>query len=353
MKTYLYITLIAILTVIGLNACSSSQAEPKSHNGTESIAVKVTAIQLDTLKPEISVSGVIRSESEAVLSFKTGGLIQQIYVHDGDKIITGQLLATLDLTEINSQVEQAKIAKEKAERDVIRVTALFEDRAATLEQLQNVTSAFDAAKHQLTIATFNKTHSEIRAKSSGQVVKKLVNEGEMVSPGMPILATTGIANSAQWIIKGSVSDRDWAIIQVGQSAEIKVDAYPDEIFSGVVIRKSAGADMASGRFPVDINITSKGIPLSSGLFASADIRPVLVKQIVTKVPIESIVEGQGKAAWVFIPTTDNQRVIKLPVVVSALDNQFAYISKGLSGVKEVISSGSPFLTESSLITIIQ
>ena len=70
-------------------------------------------------------SGKIESSSQANLSFKIGGIVSRIYVKEGDAVKRGQLLATLNLTEINAQVQQAAQAAEKANRDYARVKNLL------------------------------------------------------------------------------------------------------------------------------------------------------------------------------------------------------------------------------------
>ncbi|WP_315820589.1 efflux RND transporter periplasmic adaptor subunit [Paraflavitalea speifideaquila] len=117
-------------------------------------------------------SGTIASTSQATLSFKTGGIISKIYVKEGDHVAKGQLLATLDLTEINAQVQQAVQGSEKAQRDVTRARNLYNDTVATLEQLQNATTQQQVAAEGLRIARFNQQYAQIRATENGTILKR-------------------------------------------------------------------------------------------------------------------------------------------------------------------------------------
>ncbi|NUQ82907.1 MAG: efflux RND transporter periplasmic adaptor subunit [Bacteroidetes bacterium] len=351
MKTSFYQLLMLPVFLVGFNACTKSDAQ-EIQNQDELVPVKVSQVVADTLRPLVVVSGPIRSDSEAALSFKTGGIIREILVSEGDHFTAGQSLATLDLTEISALVAQATIAVGKAERDFNRVSALYQENAATLEQLQNVTTALELAKRDLTIAGFNESFSVIRAPYSGQIVRKLMNKGEMAGPGIPVLLTTS-TNKSDWVIKASVSDKDWAILQPGQQAVVFLDAWPEVRFEGEVVRKAAGSDPVTGRFPVDVRIRTNHLTPAPGMFATAEIRPVISRQPVTRIPLGAIVEGNGKKAFVYVPLSDGRRVKKVPVTLSQLDNEFAWVANGLSGISEVVSAGSPFLTESSFISIIQ
>jgi multidrug efflux pump subunit AcrA (membrane-fusion protein) len=102
-------------------------------------------------------------------------------VKEGDAIKKGQVLAVLDLTEINAQVTQATLAFEKAERDYKRLSNLYRDSVVTLEQFQNAGTGLDIAREQLTAARFNRTFSEIRASENGYILRKFVNEGQVIT----------------------------------------------------------------------------------------------------------------------------------------------------------------------------
>ena len=121
----------------------------------------------------------------------------------------GQLLARLNLTEIDAQVGQARNAFEKAERDFKRVSNLYRDSAATLEQFQNAQTGFQLAEQALQIAGFNQRYSSIYATESGRVLRKLMNEGELVGPGQPVYVINS-TRPGDWVIRIGVADRDWA-----------------------------------------------------------------------------------------------------------------------------------------------
>lgn len=111
-------------------ACSSPE---KSSTETPTDVVPVSTIELkaEQLKPVIHTSGVFTTDDETLLAFKTGGVIEKILVKEGDPIRTGQLLATLNLTEIDARVAQAQLAFEKATRDFNRAQNLYKDSVAT------------------------------------------------------------------------------------------------------------------------------------------------------------------------------------------------------------------------------
>jgi multidrug efflux system membrane fusion protein len=173
--------------------------------------VRTTPLTQSGLQDVIHVTGVIQSDTEAKPSFKTGGVIARTYVEEGDYVKKGQLLAQLDMTEIEAQANQAKFAVEKAQRDQQRVENLYRDSIATLEQWQNATTAVDMAKKSLQIAEFNVAYSQIHSPVEGKVITQLMQEGEITGPGVPVYYIMGV-KQADWKLVAGLTDKNWGKI---------------------------------------------------------------------------------------------------------------------------------------------
>ena len=219
--------LSALLFISLFSACQDEKASVATVN-TDTIPVRIASIQEELLQQEVEASGQFTTEDETFLSFKTGGIIQQIFVREGDNVQQGQLLAKLNPVEINAQVEQAAIALEKAQRDFNRAENLYLDSVATLEQLQNSKSTLAIAKQQYQIAGFNQQYTEIRATGKGIVLKKMAQEGQIVGPGTPILQVNG-AGKSPWLLKIFVSEADWTRIRKGDPARVFTNGSTDEL----------------------------------------------------------------------------------------------------------------------------
>ncbi|MBL7808474.1 MAG: efflux RND transporter periplasmic adaptor subunit [Saprospiraceae bacterium] len=343
-------TVLVLFALSGLCALlggcgSSTEPNPDANSSItdERIPVHTSSVQQKTISLPIHASGILTSSAEQRLSFKIGGVIRKIYVDEGDMVRPGQLLAVLDKTEIDAQVAQAQQGLSKAERDLARVEGLYRDSSATLELLQNATTGRDVAKETAKIATFNQQYAEIRATRAGKIIKKLANEGEITGPGMPlfVLFETGVND---WVVQINVSDRDWARLNVGMPATVHMDAYEETAFNGKVSELAPAADPASGLYPVEIRIQPQGKRFAPGLFAEVDIKPSQSRAY-TIVPIEALVEGDGQSAYVFAVQADGETVQKKVVKVAFLEGDQVVIASGLEGVKEVVTSGAPYLNE--------
>jgi RND family efflux transporter MFP subunit len=347
MKNIIFKTSLIALSSLILFSCSNKSEDVKSNVPTDVIPVKVLELQSSNVKREISSSGQFTTEDETLLSFKTGGIINKIYVKEGDQIQKGQILATLDLTEINAQVNQAQIGFEKAQRDFKRAENLYRDSVASIEQFQNAKSALDFAQQQLNAAKFNLTYSEIRSNTDGVVLRKIMNEGQITGPGSPVIQINSKGN-ADWVLKVNLSDKDWASINIGDSALVQIDAIGKENLKSVVSSKSESVDFMTGSFSVDIKlINNKKIDIASGMFGKAIIRPK-TNNVAWKIPYEALLDGNANEGYVFV-TNDLKTAKKIAVKVGEIEDNNVCIKSGLENYKYIITSGSAYLTDNSLI----
>lgn len=349
--TSVFIATIFAIGALSIFACGSKKEAPTgvAPEPDERITVRAAEVETRTASLPVTASGTLTSTAEQRLSFKIGGVITRILVEEGANVRAGQLLATLDKTEIDAQVSQAEQALAKAERDLARVQGLYRDSSATLEMVENATTGRDVAKESARIARFNQQYAEIRATKSGRIIKKLMNQGEIAGPGMPVfvLFETGADN---WVVQINASDRDWARLNLGMKASIHFDAYPNTEFTGTVSELAVSADPASGLYPVEIRVSPQGKRFAPGLFAQVMIQTGSGRPYAT-IPIEALIEGDGKQAFVYAP--NGNQVQKIAVEVAYLDGKTAIIARGLEGVSQVITYGAPYLNEKKKIQIIQ
>jgi RND family efflux transporter MFP subunit len=278
-------------------------------------------------------------------------------VKEGDVIKKGQLLATLNLTEIDAGLQQAELAYEKAGRDLQRLNNLFNDSVATLEQVQNAKTTRDLAVQQLNTARFNRLYSEIHAEANGFVLRKLANEGQLTTSGSPVLQTNG-AGSGKWILRAGITDKQWNAVKTGDPAEILIASYSGQTFSGKLTRKSESVDPSNGLFSIDITLNGNqpgkiGAGMfGNGVIVSGNHRGTEKSRTETwSVPYESLLDGDGSSGFVFV-TNDSKTAQKMKVVISGMEKDQVIISSGLEKTKWLIVSGSAYLTDKSPIQVI-
>jgi RND family efflux transporter MFP subunit len=340
---------IAVALAFALVKCSDNKAAIHPQKAEDPILVKLQPVTTGNYSRSLQYSGLIASNEEAHLSFKVGGVISRIYVKEGDHVSAGELLATLDLTEIDAQVQQASQNLEKNRRDEVRIGNLYRDTVASLEQLQNTHTQVSVATEALRIAKFNQQYAQIHAPAGGVILQKIMSEGEVASVGKDVFLYNG-TDKNDWVVRFGVSDRDWVILRKGDKATVSIEAYPGQAFTGTVTKMAEGADPVNGTYPMEVRLSAAGHKLAPGLFCSLQLQPSAMSSL-TMVPIEALVEGDGKMGYVYTLNPDQRTVKKNLVQVAFLTKDKVAVSGGLDGVGQVITDGAGYLTGNSIVKV--
>ena len=338
-----------LLLVLLVSSCNNNQKQELS-NREGRIPVRLQVVKKIQEPMIIPASGLFSTDDETTLAFKNGGIISHIWVKEGDAVQKGQLLASLNMTEMDAAVQQAKLAEEKAGRDYDRASTLYRDSVATLEQMQNAQTARGYARQQLRVAEFNRQFSEIRATENGYVLQRFVNEGQVAGAGTPVLRING-AGENDWVLKVGVSDSQWAHIRVGDKAFVETDVLPGKQLAACVFKKEKGIDPASGTFVVHLKLEDTATPnLASGLFAKAEIYASAGHGNTWAIPYNALLEANGSKGYVFV-TNDRKTAEKQEVTIGAILQNRVLITRGLEQADYLIISGSPYLNDGSAIDV--
>ena len=349
MKNKLIIRTVFALALAVLSACKQGKRDDTGMRSLKVIPVKTINLSSADSVGLVNATGLITTEDEARYAFKIGGVIDHIYVKEGQRFHKGQLLASLKLTEIESGVLQAQLNLDKVHRDYQRAGNLYKDSVATLEQLQNSKTALDVAQKQLDAVAFNKQYAFIYADQDGFVAAKIANEGEVIAGGSPVMAVNVNDDSKGWVLKAGLSDKEWATVELGNSAEVAIDAFPSQKFKARVTKKALAADPVSGSFEVELTLSlGKNLP-AAGMYAKAAIK---TNKVISQkwIPYSAMIEADGNKAFVFVPYHQTE-VKKVPITIGSFDDQKVKVVSGLENVPEIIVSNTAFLNEQSSITI--
>lgn len=374
MKKIIFI-LLPIFAVVFLLTVYNLNGENETVKPTKTVRkVKVVVPEVVDYQAEIFAVGKLASSEEIKLSFKTGGIIKRIFVKEGQQIRKGQLLAELNLDEINARTQQAqtgaqqaqitidnaKLAVNIAERDYRNAKGLFQDSVATLEQLENAELQLNSARNQLEaaetnltfsqqnvdIATFNQSHSKIIAPSNGVILMKFSASNELVGPGNPVFLF-GSQNKAQ-VVRVNVTDKDIIHINLGDPATIEFDAYPNQPFQGIVRQVASMADPFINTYEVEIEVKNGGKKLLSGFIGKVNIL-TKERQSLLRIPFDALISADKMKGEIFTVTDDQAE--KRIVDIFKIENTNLLIKNGLAPNESVVIKGGGYLQDGDPIEI--
>jgi multidrug efflux system membrane fusion protein len=343
--TYIKHAIAATGILFLLAACSANADE---NTAPKARVVKVAGVSQKAMAFPIRTVGKLTSETEMRLSFKIGGIINNINVKEGQTVRKGQVLASLKTDEIQNQVIQAENGLAKANRDLGRVQNLYRDSVATLEQLQNAETAANVAKASYDIAVFNLNYARIKAPSDGRILFKLAETEELVGAGHPVIVFA--SGQSQWTLRSGLADQFINTVALGDSALVNFDLYPGIDFTGVIHQTAAGANPMTGLFEIEIALDPPKRRLYSGLIGKVNITPGN-KQNYSFIPVESLHSAVDNQAVVFVPSAEYTVALKKTITTVGVFEEQVAVATGLENVKEVITAGNAYLTEGSLITL--
>lgn len=337
--------LLALSAALLVSACGQPSAEIAPRPTPVRVQLAITG----PATPAIATNGTVSTKDEMRLSFKSGGVIKSIRVHEGDMVREGDKLAEIELTEVNAAVEQARQLADKGKRDLDRGERLYNDQVISLEQLQDLRTQASVARAQLQSAEFNRGYAVITAPRDGVVLRKLAEVSEVVPAGQPIVIVG--ARASGYVVKAALSDREIVQLKLGDPAEIRMDAYPQQAMSGTISEIAGAADERSGMFPIEVRFDSVPVQLASGLVAKLNLHPATGRASrLTYVPIAAVVEGDGDHASVFVVSGD--RVKRRPVRVAFIAPTSVALADGVQPGERVVTDGALYLQDNERIEVV-
>lgn len=306
--------------------------------------VPVTTVQAQPERRVVPVysSGKLANKSEFRLGFKTAGIVKTIAVEEGQQVDAGQVLATLNLKEVNARLESAKTQQQKALRDYQRLEKIYRQKVITLEQLQNARSALQIAAAELQIAQFNRQYSTITAPSAGRVLKRLAETDELIAAGDPVFLLA--ADAKGWVVRVGLADKDIVRLQLGDTATLALDAFPGAVLNGEVSEIAAVANGQTGIFEVEVSVVDPPAQLRSGFVVRVKIAPSLIEPLIY-LPLESVVAGSKQRGEIYVYDPQSSQVQKRAVGIAHLSDSEVAIRAGLAGKEQVVAKGAAYLRD--------
>ena len=288
MKKRLALIITICLVVIGivlgvvLTRGAGPEATPTTGNVTRGDIVKT-----------VLVDGSLVMLNKAYLSFGATGTVEEVLVDEGNNVTKGQVLARLDAQSLNSSVKTAELQVEIAEAQVRAARAQYEiaqinldegglgESEEVLEQRVDIAEAsWETAKMNLKIAKLSLASAKLNLEKAvivapfdGVVTDVTITEGKEITTALLASPAISLVDSSEIEMRGFIDEIDIAIVQLGQEANIILDALPDEEVKGEVAFISPVGITLAGVVSYDTTITLEDpvAGLRDGMSATAEI----------------------------------------------------------------------------------
>lgn len=251
--------------VSGCGHSSHDQAQKQQPVGE--VTAKVETVQERSLPIYATFPGSIASADEVQVASRLTGYVRRLYVHEGQQVKKGQLLLSVDPTDVKGGIEQARAAVAKAEAAMAdakanyqRYQALYEQHAVPEQQFQQIEMAYKvaqgnyaAARSALKTARSQLNYADVRAPFAGLVVRKFIDAGQLATPGQPLLTLQG---SGHLQVQVQVDTRAFDRLRLGQGVAVTFDGadFKPHTVQGTVERLVDAADPMTHTHTVKIGL---------------------------------------------------------------------------------------------------
>jgi membrane fusion protein (multidrug efflux system) len=306
--------------------------------------VQVHSVEHKELMFSVTAGGTITPQRRVTVSAEVAARVLQTMVDDGTVVRKGAPLVRLDDREIRLQIEEARssVSREQvdlAKGDFERKERLFADGAVTrsaLDQAKNrylsLDSAYRTAEARIAQLRERAAKTRVNAPLDGVVAQMLVEPGEFVGPGAPLVV---IEDMEEILVVVEVADRDVVRLRPLQVVEATSDAFPGRIFQGVVERVGAVANPVTRGFEVEARIGNPDGELRSGMITT--IRIVLEKRRCLVVPARALLDEREGEARVLLVSDGTARSVA--VAIGRRQDRDVEILQGLVEGDEVVVYG--------------
>jgi cobalt-zinc-cadmium efflux system membrane fusion protein len=304
-------------------------------------------------RPELAVTGAITadiSRSVPVVSLASGRVVE-IHARLGDMVQKGQLLLTVRSADISSgysDYRKAVADEELARAQMDRSTDLLAHGAISMNDFQIARDAEEKAKVDVETTSEHlrllgsdpgKPNSvvEIHAPASGIITDQQVTDGASVQAYGPNPFT--ISDLSQVWVVCDLHEDQLAAVRVGDAAEIRLNAYPGQVFKGTIANIGAILDPSLRTAKVRVEVRNPGI-MRLGMFVTATFRSQK-QETHTVIPATAILHLHD-ADWVYTALPD-KKFQRLEVVPGAtLPDEMQEVLSGLSPGAQVVRNALTF-----------
>src|SRR4051794_3674259 len=298
---------------------------------TKDPEVRTAQVTRGDVVQAVQATGTLEAVTTVQVGTQVGGIIEDLYADFNDIVKKGQVIARLDPTILDTQIEQqrANVTRSQADLDRLKVTLADAqqklDRAkalsdkqllpqteletaqvnvqSTIAQIKSSEAALVQAQSQLHTAEVNREHTVITAPIDGIVIQRAVEPGQTVNAGMnaPLLFVLA-ADLTKMQVNANIDEADVGTMRPGQHVTFRVDAFPNETFIGAVqqVRLQPTTVQNVVTYQTVIDVPNPQYKLKPGMTANVSIE-VARKSNVLRVPA---------AATRFRPTAETFAALK-------------------------------------------
>jgi membrane fusion protein (multidrug efflux system) len=347
MKRILIVT--GILIVLGLLAYpkiqsyNTSSNAPAASTGNEAISVDLFVVQPDTIEDNIFTTGTLIANEEVELASESSGLIEDIYLKEGQPVEKGQLLIKINDSELKAQLNRAEFRLNLAEDREKRQTQLLDKGGISQEEYDATLNEVNVLRAEVALIEAQIAKTEIRAPFSGNVGLKYVSDGSYITPNTRIATLQDIDPIK---IDFSIPERYAGMLEVGNKVAFTVSGMEKTLIANVYA-KEPRINTETRSLQVRATSNNKDGRLLPGAFADLELTLSTIDNALMVPSIALVPELQGQKVYVL----RNGKVQPQSVQTGLRNATKVQITEGISAGDSVLTTGLLQVRPGASVTI--
>ncbi len=330
----------------GTKTEQTAETEEKKKDEKPPVPVEVVAVARGNIQQTYRTITTLEAEQDVQVVARSTGLLQDILVEEGDTVEKGQLMAQLDVEQLELEVAQLSATSNKLKKELDRQTSLFKRKLGSSDALDRAKFEYQSQLAQYKLSKLKLNYASIKAPISGIITERMVKAGNLIRDN-DILFKIVDLSSLKAILH--LPEKELANVKKQQKILLSFDALGDEVIIGEIERIRPSIDTQTGTFKVVAKLVNKDNFLKSGMFGKVEVvfdihqNSLIVEQ--------HAVITQDNRSHVFVVNKDN-KAIQTPVNIGFRHNGLLEITDGLSEFDKVITTGQQILKHETIVEIV-
>lgn len=326
-----------------------AQQDPSSVVTSKKL-VTTTAINRSNFEHFVEIQASINADDYVNATSEVAGRILNLTVEEGDGVRKGQLIAELDLEQLDKQMAELEKSFELAKTVFERQKRLWDQNIGSEIQYLEAKNNKERLEKSMETLEFQKTKSKVYAPVSGVVEEVFIKSGELASPGMPIVQ---LLNPSRLKAVADVPESYLRAVRKGETVKVAFPALEEEQMATISLIGRT-IDPSNRTFEVEARISAKNPLIKPNLLATMFIKDKEEENVVT-IPLEMVQQEVGGKDFVYILKNGKAGAVAHKVYVKtgdAYDGQVV-IESGLEGGETLILEGARGLANNEPVEVKQ
>ena len=348
MKKRILFTIIGLLLIIGvLGGIKGLQIDRMIAQGSQTVpppeTVTTTMVQAESWESRLTAVGSLVAVQGVTLTAELTGKVVRIAFEPGTKVNAGDLLVQQDTSSEEAQLRAAEATVELAKRNRDRLKKLLDRRTIAQQQYDNADAQYKEGVARADAIRAVIAKKNIRAPFAGRLGIRLVNLGQILNEGDPIVSLQSINPI---FVNFSLPQQQLAQVQPGFTVRFTSDAIPGQVIEGKITAINPEVDAATRNIRVQATAANHQERLRPGMFVNVTVVLPASENVLTIPATAVLYAPYSDSVFVVDEKQDKNkkqsgRVVRQQVVeLGEKRGDFVAVISGLEAGQTIVSTGA-------------